>query len=338
MLTELSQVPEALYEAEATELYSILGGPVLIHLTGRRPEPLFLSVLLHGNEITGWHALRSLLRRYRELQLPRSLSVFIGNVEAARASLRHLDSQPDYNRSWPGYEGSHDRPEYRMMQRITDTLRERKVFASVDVHNNTGINPHYACVNAVQNDFLHLATLFSRTVVYFTRPVGVQSSAFASLCPSVTVECGQVGQKFADQHALEYIQACLNLSELPRHPVAEHDLDLFHTVAIIKVPEQASIGFGNDKADFVFSTELDHLNFRELAEGERIGHADVFSKQRLTAWDNKGHEVGSSFFRYQDGEITLARAVMPSMLTRNERVIRQDCLGYLMERYPQNKP
>jgi len=338
MLTELTQVPEGLYAAEATELHSILGGPTLIHLTGRRPAPLFLSVLLHGNEITGWHALRSLLRRYRETQLPRSLSVFIGNVEAASTGLRHLDNQSDYNRSWPGYEDSQDRPEYLMMQRITDTMRGRKVFASVDVHNNTGINPHYACVNDVQNDFLHLATLFSRTVVYFTRPVGVQSAAFACLCPSVTVECGQVGQQFADQHALEYILACLNLSELPRHPVAEHDLNLFHTVAIIKVPEQASIGFGSDKADFVFSTELDHLNFRELSEGERIGYADVFSKQRLTAWDNQGHEVGSSFFCYQDGEITLARAVMPSMLTRNERVIRQDCLGYLMERYPLNKP
>ena len=337
MLTELTQVPEALYTAEATELHSILGGPTLIHLNGRRPEPLFLSVLLHGNEITGWHALRSLLCRYRETRLPRSLSVFIGNVDAARVGLRHLDSQSDYNRVWPGCEESRDRPECHMMQRITDTMRERKVFASVDVHNNTGINPHYACVNVVQNDFLHLATLFSRTVVYFTRPVGVQSAAFASICPSVTVECGQVGQEFADQHALEYMQACLNLSELPQHPVAEHDLDLFHTVAIIKVPEQASIGFGNDQADFVFSSELDHLNFRELAEGARIGHTDVFSKHRLMAWDNKGHEVGSSFFRYQDGEITLARAVMPSMLTRNERVIRQDCLGYLMERYPLNQ-
>lgn len=334
MLTELTRVPEALYQAEATELHRILGGPTLIHLSGRRTEPLFLSVLLHGNEITGWHALRSLLQRYRETSLPRSLSVFIGNVDAARAGLRHLDNQSDYNRSWPGCEDSRDRDEYRMMQRITDTMRERKVFASVDVHNNTGINPHYACVNVVENDFLHLATLFSRTVVYFTRPVGVQSAAFARLCPSVTVECGQVGQEFADQHALEYMQACLNLSELPQHPVAGHDLDLFHTVAIIKVPEHASIGFGNDEADIDFNAEIDHLNFRELTEGTRIGRVAAFSKARLTAWDNNGHEVGSSFFHYQDGEITLARSVMPSMFTRNERVIRQDCLGYLMERYP----
>jgi len=26
--------------------------------------------------------------------------------------------------------------------------------------------------------------------------------------------------------------------------------------------------------------------------------------------------------------------LMPSMFTLDERVIRQDCLGYLMERYP----
>ncbi len=333
MLNELNQIPEALYEAEATELHQILGGPTLIHLPGRRLEPLFFSVLLHGNEVTGWHALRALLRQYRDQTLPRALSVFIGNVEAARVGLRHLDDQPDYNRSWPGTD-SRESPESRMMQGITDTMRERQVFASVDVHNNTGINPHYACVNVVQHDFLHLATLFSRTVVYFTRPLGVQSAAFAGICPAVTVECGQVGQEFADQHALQYMQACLNLSELPAHPVAEHDLDLFHTVAIVKVPEQASIGFGINRADIVLDPEIDHLNFRELAAGTCLGHINDDGRHRLTAWDNNGYEVGSSFFRYQDGEISLARAVMPSMLTRNERVIRQDCLGYLMERYP----
>jgi hypothetical protein len=34
------------------------------------------------------------------------------------------------------------------------------------------------------------------------------------------------------------------------------------------------------------------------------------------------------------GELLTRRVVMPSMLTLDERVIRQDCLCYLMERFP----
>ena len=55
------------------------------------------------------------------------------------------------------------------------------MFASIDIHNNTGLNPHYGCVNRLDPPFLHLATLFSRIVVYFKRPLGVQSAAFASV-------------------------------------------------------------------------------------------------------------------------------------------------------------
>ncbi|MFZ3041956.1 MAG: hypothetical protein WA108_09235 [Thiobacillus sp.] len=35
---------------------------------------------------------------------------------------------------------------------------------------------------------------------------------------------------------------------------------------------------------------------------------------------------------YSRGEITLRKPLMPAMLTRDEQVIRQDCLCYLMER------
>ena len=34
-----------------------------------------------------------------------------------------------------------------------------------------------------------------------------------------------------------------------------------------------------------------------------------------------------------DTEIRLKRAVVPSMFSTNERVVHQDCLGYLMERF-----
>lgn len=339
MLKIVQQVPEGFLDAEATAMLELLGGPTLMHLPGKHEPPLFVSVLLHGDELAGLHAVQTLLREYQGRELPRALSIFVGNVEAAEHGVRRLAGQPDYNRIWPGT-ALEQTPEHHLMQRVVDEMAARKVFASIDIHNNTGINPHYACVNSIDHRFFHLATLFSRTVVYFTRPQGVQSQALARLCPAVTVECGQVGQPFGDVHALEYLEACMHLSEIPDHPVATRDMDLFHTVANVKVPHEVSISFDEEdqEAMILFEPNLDYQNFRELAAGTLIGRVRDKGRACLEVWDNEGNNVHEQYVHCNNGEIRLLRPVMPSMFTRNERAIRQDCLGYLMERYqlPEN--
>jgi succinylglutamate desuccinylase len=329
MLTELNSLPAGLLDLTATQLHRLLEGPTLIHLPGRHPEPLFVSVLLHGNEDTGWEAVRQLLGRYRESELPRALSLFIGNLEAASAGVRRLDGQLDYNRVWKG-EGA---AEHRMARQIIETMRQRRVFASIDIHNNTGLNPHYACINVREQRYLHLASLFSRTVVYFTQPDAVQSMAFSELCPAVTVECGKVGQRHAIDHARQFVEAALHLDHFPAHPLSPHDYELFHTVAIVKVPASLDFGFGEEGGDLSFIQGLDHLNFRELPAGTLVARLHD-KRARLQAWDESGEDVAERFFVSENGSLKTRRPLMPSMLTLNEAVIRQDCLCYLMERLP----
>jgi len=331
MLTQYDALPPGLLDLPASRLGEVLPGPALIHLPGRRTPPLFVSVLLHGNEDTGWQAAQSVLKKFATTDLPRALSLFIGNVDAACAGLRRLDGQPDYNRVWPGSEEAHP-AESAMMQQVVDAMRARGVFASIDIHNNTGLNPHYACVNRLEPNFLHLATLFSRIVVYFIRPRGVQSAAFAELCPAVTVECGKPGTPGSVEHAAGFMEACLHLSEFPEHRVAPHDIELFHTVATVKVPDEVSFGFDAPDADIDFVPELDHFNFRELAHGDVWGRVRQGSPARLQALDETGEDISDRLFDHHKNEITLRRRLMPAMLTRDERVIRQDCLCYLMER------
>ena len=186
-LTVLDTLPEGITEVKPADLYQILPTPTLIHLPGRTEKPMFVSVLQHGNEVTGLLAVQALLSKYQSQQLPRSLSIFFGNVEAAKQGLRKLDGQPDYNRVWPGTEQQPTEESGNALQ-IVDEMKKRGVFISIDVHNNTGINPHYACINKLDTSFLHLANLFGRFVVYFIRPKGVQSAAFAEFCPAVTLE------------------------------------------------------------------------------------------------------------------------------------------------------
>jgi len=344
MLQQLDHLPEGLLATDSHGLEALLGGPTLIHLAGARGPALFVSVLMHGNETVGWDALRALLRerihRFGEPRLPRRLSLFIGNVSAAAHGVRRLPGQPDYNRVWPGAELPHT-PEHDLMSTVVESLRQRGVFASIDLHNNTGSNPHYACVNRLDNRFLHLATLFGRTVVYFLRPRGVQSLALAELCPAVTLECGKVGDASGVAHAQDLVDAALNLSEIPDHPVAPHDIDLFHTVARMQVPESLSFGFHPEGGDLVLNPEIEHYNFRELPAGTAFGRVNGpvgVAGLPLEVRDEQGQDVGGRFFAVEGGELRLRQSVMPSMLTRNQVVIRQDCLGYLMERYNDHVP
>lgn len=329
-LTVLNAVPSRFLTTNALDLHEVLPGPTLIHLKGRREQPLFVSILLHGNEDTGLRAMQQVLKRYQGRELPRALSLFVGNVEAARAGVRRLEDQPDYNRVWPGTEHP-DTGEAAMMAEVVDIMRALKPFASIDIHNNTGRNPHYSCVHELTPQNLTLATLFSRIVVHFTCPRGVQCAAMTPICPSITVECGKVGAAVGDEHAAELVSAALNLAAFPEHGPHHGDVDVYHTVATVKVPPAISFGFGTPERTLNLPAELDNSNFVDQNAGAPWGQV----KEGVIPFDvtdENGVPVYDQFFSVDNGQIFLRRAVMPAMLTLVETAVRQDCLCYLMER------
>ena len=325
----LDRLPDGLVEADASTLHGLLPGPTLLRLPGRRDQWLFVSVLLHGNETTGWEAARALLARYRDRALPRGLLLFIGNIAAAHEGRRRLDGQPDYNRIWAGGDSDHQ----RFATGVLEELARYPLFAALDVHNNTGRNPHYACVTRVEPRSLHLARLFGRTVVWFTRPETVIARAMARLCPSVTVECGRPGEAFGTSHALDFIDACLHLDHLPETPVPAQDLDIYHTVAVMRVPDECSVAFGDGQADLLLNQNLDEYNFRELPAGTAFGRLADAHRPVVEVTDESGADVSRHYFTVRDGELVTRLPVMPSMLTCDPRIVQQDCLGYLMRRF-----
>lgn len=331
MLTELDYLPDGLLQVEASELYTILPGPTLIHLPGRRDIPLFVSILLHGNEDTGLKAMQAVLKKYQNTTLPRALSLFIGNIEAARQGVRRLENQLDYNRVWSA-DADANAAEHRMTRKVVKIMMQRGVFASIDIHNNSGLNPHYACINRLDDTFLHLATMFSRIVVYFTNPKGVQSEAFAHLCPAVTLECGKPGGIGGIEHAATFVEGALHLSSFPAHPVPKHDLSLFHSVAVVTVPEAISLSVGASLSNLCLEENIDHYNFRELEPGTRLGLVSDTNLMPLRALNETGQDISGYYFEVKAGELIIRRPVMPAMLTRDILIIRQDCLCYLMER------
>jgi succinylglutamate desuccinylase len=328
MFNQFDHLPDNLLQAGTEDLLELLSIPTLIHLEGDNKQPLFISTLLHGNETTGFYAIQKILQRYADTGLPRSLSIFIGNVEAAATQQRRLQHQPDYNRIWPGT--SHSQCiETDIMQTVTNIMRSRKPFASIDIHNNTGRNPHYACVNILSAHSLQLASLFTDITVYFTSPKGVQSSAFADFCPAVVLECGQSSDNTSVEHAASYLDKLINLETIPGDN--PQGLCLYHTVARVTVPEQFSISTDAD-TDIVLNTELEDKNFTELQTGLHFAGLKQGSDAHLNVHNESNENVTDEFFTRDDNRLLLNKTVTLSMYTNDERAIRQDCLCYLMER------
>ncbi len=74
----------------------------------------------------------------------------------------------------------------------------------------------------------------------------------------------------------------------------------------------------------------------------KAGEKSVFNARPLSSYlgrrahflaqDDEGVERTNDYFVIEDQQIQLRKPMMPSMITLDERVIRQDCFCYLMER------
>ena len=332
-IKHLDRLPKGFLDCPVNRLDTLLDGPTLIRLRGERQPPLFVSVLLHGNEVSGFLALQILLRDFHEknLTLPRDLWIFVGNIEAARYGVRRLPGQPDYNRIWAG--GDH--PECLMAQQLLDELSSQPLFAALDIHNNSGRNPIYGCVNRLDRQYLNIARKLSNTLVYFTEPHEVLGMALSRLCPTATLECGISGLPEGINRVVRLMNELLAEDEISDAALVGDDLNVFHTVARITVDPTASLGFGEQtrRYDLCFPEVLESLNFRYLPAGTLLGWQAPGSPG-LIVTDNDGSEVYQHYIRHDNDRILLRRPCLLSMLTADITVIHQDCLCYIMEPYP----
>jgi hypothetical protein len=74
------------------------------------------------------------------------------------------------------------------------------------------------------------------------------------------------------------------------------------------------------------------MNFNEASVGTQLGTVLENSEIPVTVKDETGKIVTEKFFTIVDNSLQLNKKTMLSMLTLDERVIRQDCLCYLMEK------
>ena len=329
-LSIITELPEGFLEVEPRQIRKLLPTPTLLKLRGDEDLPLFVTILLHGNEYSGLKSVQSLLAKYRD-DLPRSLYLFVGNVAAAEANKRFLSGQVDFNRCWPGTDLP-DSDAARLMQQVFDEVTADGLFAAIDVHNTNGTNPHYAGMTDVTQHNMHLAAMFNHIAVAFRSPRGVSTMAFDGVCPAITIECGRPGDAQGIRHASELIDALLHMDHFPQRPVAPHDLQLVRSLVTLKVAPDVSFDFNlSSPADLIFDSSFERKNFTEISSNEVFGYTRVERPLKIT--NQRGEDVTDEIIRIEDGNIYLNRSLMPTMITLDKNIVRQDCLCYLMEDY-----
>lgn len=327
-LDRLDALPAAISRTAARDVRSVFPESALISLPGRRPEPLFVSVLIHGDETVGWEALKKLQAWLAHHAPPRALLIFIGNVRAAEARARMLPGRPDYNRIWKGGET----PENRLAAAVIDAVQAARPFAAVDLHNNTGANPLYALVHEPRPEDLQLASLFSPRALFTRSPPATLGEAMAQFCPAITAECGQPGVAANEQAAFELILDAMHLDRW--RGAADQDMALLDVAGRIEIAEDAGIAFSADApGEIELPAALEKWNFFERPAGS------VFARVRngarpVRVLDQSGRDVTDLCFRRDGDRLRLTRDFTPVMLTTNETAIRADCLGYLTEKRP----
>ncbi len=331
MITQLNPLPDGILNLNATQLPTVVNNHTLVHLEGRIKQPVFISILQHGDEHTGWDAIQAYLSKHLD-NLPRSMIILFGNIEAAKHNVRQLDHQPDFNRSWP----SHlilDTPESRTMREITEIIRQHQPFASVDIHNNSGRNPHYSGINALQPAFVNLAGLFADTMIYFTNPYGIQSGAFVDICPAVTVECGMSGESDGNKQTLQFLESLMtHENSNQQHGNTPQVYKIFATV---KINQNFDYGFEQQGREFMLVPNLDHLNFTAIGPGQVFGQLDeTLTKKQimpLMVTDQNNQDITAEYFAIKGNQVVCTQHCVPAMITQKIQAIKHDCLCYIMQ-------
>lgn len=332
MLQIKNKIPEELKTCKPQDLINVLLAPTLFHIEGAKKPALFISAMLHGNEPTGLYVIQELLKHYDTAQWPRETYFFIGNVWAAKESKRRLDHQPDFNRVWR----NGDLPENKMAMAVMEIVNPSSLFAVIDIHNNTGRNPHYAVVESLGVGHLNLASLFGRECLYFSEQDYTCSETLGRYCPAVTIETGQPGSVEGVAHALEFVNMLMQMEELPSKPLSELDLSVLHSFGTLRLEPRSQVGIGVEDGDICFDNDFDLMNFKVVPAGTVFGHYK--NDHYLKFFDNHGNDVTETFFEHRGGKIMSRVSMVPTMLKLDKDVLKTNCVGYAMSRVDLTAP
>ena len=307
-------------ECEAKNLHALLENPTIFDLSNGYPAS-FISVLLHGNEVTGWDAIRRYISTQDMSKPCNSMVLYVGNVEAAATNQRLLAQQMDFNRIWCGG----NRPEHEHAEKVVGYLREIKPRFALDIHNNSGLNPHYSVITHATIDCLFHARKFSDIALLAPKPHSVITRRLNELCPSITIEVGLSGEQDSLDRTLEYLDYVANndASTIER----PNDLSVFRTIASMQIESSGSANFCTFPD---LNADLQRLNFSLVPAGTYLTKT-LNDDWTIKVYDNDDNDETQRYLDVNHSQVRFQQSVFMAMFTLNKQNAYQDCVCYFLE-------
>ena len=319
-LTRAAGIDPAILDLPAERLHEAFSGPTLIDLSKPDQQPLFVAVLLHGNEISGWDAVRFQLKEQSVAALP-SMYLFIGNIEAAKFNRRHLNGQLDFNRVWSGE--NFDKTNWA--QEVMEEIIPKRPWFMLDIHNTTAPNPHHSVISDTRDKTLSAAREFSDIAVYAHQPHGFLSRRCSEFTTSITIEVGMPTDDTSTQRAQSFLKRVVTQGSFPSRDST--DLRIFRSKIRVVLEDAAKM---NEQQVPRFASSLRSLNFERVARGTKFATLKP-SSGRLIAFDEEMNDVTDTYLDINGDAISLRNDVVMSMYTEDPRIALQDCVCYFLE-------
>ena len=313
-------ISDELLNCKAHELHDLIPGPALFDLSNGHP-PLFVSVLLHGNETTSWDVMRTYIRQSDMSEPKNSLVLYVGNVRAAAQKMRSLEGQPDFNRIWCGG----DTPEHRHANSVVALVEQAQPRFAIDIHNNTGRNPPYSVLTHRQKVSDHVARRFSDIALFAHVPHAVITRRLNQFCPAITIEVGLPDEESSFSRTYEFITQLFDEDFAELDEV--DDLAIFHTVANLRIETSAKPDFSTFPK---FNPELESMNFSTVPAGTSVIHNSE-SDWDLNVYDVTGNRVTEKYLMSVGSKTCFRTDVIMGMYTQHQQNAYKDCVCYILD-------
>lgn len=315
----LDELKEALnYRSE--ELVQLYDKPVIFDLSHPDRRPFFVSTLLHGNETSGWDAVRSLVSESLENSRIPSFLLLLGNLTAAERNVRHLDGQPDFNRIWAEGDTSY----HLWAQEVLKFVRTKNPWYSLDIHNNTGPNPHHSIVTSLDQATLQSARLFSQYAIFAEQPPGVLTRRCAEFSIAMSIEAGLPQDPHSTIRTAKFIKQLWDRQDIPSTDFS--DLKIFENSVRVLLENAADLT-SEDVPHF--APFLHRFNFKKIPAGTKLAKL-AKPKTRLIALDEHQQDRTEDYLSYDGSNIFVRQDTIMSMYTEDPLIVRQDCVCYFL--------
>ncbi len=287
-----------------------------------------VSVLVHGNEPSGFFAAHRYLRQ--QVAPLTNLSIIVSSVRAARHppefTHRHMPGEYDLNRRFGVFE-RHDRVS-ELARDITDYLRALRPSVVVDLHNTSGRSPAFAVSVSDHPAVKSIASLFTDSMVVTQLIVGSLMEQNFN-CPVVTIECGGAQQKRSHQLAFAGLQKFAAFEELAAlHAGA---MSIHYHPTRVRLQPGISLEYGaqsDHEVDITLIDGIEQLNQGLTAKGTLFGWVDRSLGDCLSAIDDHGRDIIHEIFEIDQGRLLAKQELKIFMATRRTDIAMSDCVFY----------